>query len=248
MSDQLSLRLDPELPNLPTGLRPMFPRPAAAPFDSVDHVFEPVWGGERALAFIEPADRHGVRFIAANGDDLTERLPELADLPSRLLARSAVIDGELVVVDEAGRADPAGLAARLRGEAGPAIAYLVFDLLALDGRPLLNEPLRRRREALRRAITPGDTVIAVPSIASEGRALFDAVVAQGIAGVMARQRDSPYLPGVRSRLWRLIAADSAAARPTRPAQGSLGLEPAPPPSAGTSPVLALIRRLPFDED
>ena len=50
------------------------------------------------------------------GHDLAALLPELADLPSRVMARSAVIDGELVVVDAAGRADPGGLAARLRGE------------------------------------------------------------------------------------------------------------------------------------
>jgi hypothetical protein len=85
-------------------------------------------------------------------------------------------------------------------------------------------------------------VVAVPAIVEEGRALFDAVAAQGIAGVMARQRTSPYLPGVRSRLWRFIGA--------RPAEGSVdGAAADDPPAAANAPVLALIRRLPLlDED
>ena len=88
---------------------------------------------------------------------------------------------------------------------GP-VAFLALDLLHIDGRSLLGQPLVKRHEALRRVLRPGDEVVAVPAIATEGRALWDAVVAQGVAGVLARQRSSPYLPGVRSRLWRFIAA------------------------------------------
>jgi hypothetical protein len=268
--DQLSLSLDAALPNLPAGLRPMLPRPLAEPFDSADHLFEPSWGGTRALAFCEAADRGGLRLVDPAGDDLAARLPELADLCSRLMARSAVIDGELVVVDANGRADRTALAARLangsavsagltarsgpiggasREGAPPSVAYLVFDLLYLDGRPLLGEPLYRRRQALRRTLTPGESVVAVPAIAGEGRALHEAVVAQGIGGVMARQRASPYLPGLRSRLWRFIPADSPRKDPrgdaTDASQGSLGLDAA---AGGPSPVLALIRRLPLDDE
>ena len=63
----------------------------------------------------------------------------------------------------------------------------------------------------------------MPAIAAEGRALYEAVVAQGIAGVMARQRSSPYLPGVRSRLWRFIARPGAVALPVgRASRGPRG--------------------------
>ncbi len=258
MSDQLSLQLESSLPHLPQDLRPMLPRPAAEPFDSADHLFEPSWGGERALAFVEAADRGPLRLLDGHGRDLAELLPELADLPVRIQARSAVIDGELVVVDARGRADPAALGARLRGEPGPAVAYLVFDILVLDGRPLLGEPLWRRRDALRLALTPGETVVAVPSIVGDGRALHAAARAQGIGAVMARVRTSPYLPGVRSRLWRLVAAVPEAASPTtngsalegRASQGSLGLDelarPAGRPNPA-APILAVFRRLPFDD-
>jgi bifunctional non-homologous end joining protein LigD len=242
MADQLSLRLEADtLPDLPD-LRPMLPRPLPEPFDSAEHLFEPWWGGVRALVMVGPAEREGggaVRIVDGDGVDRTTALPELAGLAVRIAARSAILDGELVVVDGAGRADPAELTKRLGGEPGRAAAFLAFDLLVLDGRSLLSQPLSKRRDALRRVLHPGDEVVAVPAIAAEGRALYDAVVAQGIAGILARQRSSPYLPGVRSRLWRYVAATP----------GSVVVEPdVPPPTAGAAPVLALISRLPLDDE
>lgn len=245
MTDQLSLRLDAELPNLPT-LRPMLPRPLAEPFDSPEHLFEPTWGGRRVLAFVGPSARAGdgeVRLVGATGEELTAAFPELSGLAVRVQARSAILDGELVVVDGAGRSDAAALAARIGGRRGRPAAFLAFDLLHLDGRSLLGVTLERRRRELRRVLRPGDEVVAVPAIAGEGRALFDAVASHGLDGVMARQRLSPYLPGVTSRLWGYIDARAPRTDPA-PVQGD---SEADTPSSG--PVLALIRRLPLlDED
>ncbi len=252
MSDQLSLRLETDLlPDLPD-LRPMQPRPLPEAFDSADHLFEPWWGGVRALVHIGPADLPGtgiVRVVDADGADLSAAFPELAGMAVRVAARSALLDGELVVVDAAGRADPAALERRIRGGEGsvgggpsrPA-AFLALDLLHLDGRSLLNQPLVKRREALRRVLRPGDEVVAVPAIATEGRALYDAAVAQGIAGILARQRMSPYLPGIKSRLWRFVAATPGSAVVEADADALSA------PTAATEPVLALISRLPLDDD
>jgi bifunctional non-homologous end joining protein LigD len=244
MADQLSLRLEADqLPDLPD-LRPMLPRPLPAAFDSDEHLFEPSWGGERALVMIGPADLAGsgeVRVLDGAGRDLTAVLPELAGLAVRVAARSAILDGELVVVDAAGRADAPELARRLAGSPGRAAAFLAFDLLHLDGRSLLSQPLVRRREALRRVLRPGDEVVAVPAIATEGVALFEAAVAQGIAGILARQRSSPYLPGIRSRLWRFVAVGPGTAAG---AEAEVGGEE---PATAAAPVLALISRLPFEE-
>jgi bifunctional non-homologous end joining protein LigD len=253
MRDQLSLRLEPEiatLPNLPDGLRPMLPRPAAEPFDSAVHLFEPAWGGLRAMAFVGPSETAGggeVRVVDGGGRVVGTRLPELAGMAVRLDARSAILDGELVAVDDAGRADNAELERRIAGEPGRAVAFLAFDLLHLDGRSLLNTPLHRRREMLRKVLHPGDEVVAVPAIATEGRALHAAAAAQGIAGMMARQRTSPYLSGVTSRLWQFIPVAPVVAAGARAAQVTLALEDHAPTAA--APVLALISRLPllFDE-
>src|SRR6185369_1078174 len=177
-----------------------------------EHLFEPWWGGERALVAIGPADAIGngeVLIRDAAGVDVSAALPELAGLAVRIAARSAILDGELVVVDGAGRAD--------------------------------RDALVRRRESLRRVLRPGDEVVAVPAIATEGIALFEAVVAQGVAGILARQRQSPYLPGVRSRLWRFIAASPAAAT-----EGVADV-PLDLPGPAAAPVLALISRLPLED-
>lgn len=245
MTDQLSLLLDPALPRLPS-LRPMLARPLPEPFDSTAHLFEPVWGGARALAFIGPAAKAGegdVRLVAEDGTE-GPAPRDLAGLAARVDARSAVLDGEIVVVDDAGRLDHKEMARRLAGEPGRPMSYLAFDLLDLDGRSLLNLALDRRRALLRQVLRPGDEVVAVPAIASEGRALFEAVSDQGLYGIRARQRASPYLPGVRSRLWRTIAVGGGGVRqdPRDRAADEAG-------AAGRSElVLALIRRLPLEFD
>jgi len=252
MAEQLSFRLEPDLPRLPA-LEPMWPMEGAQPFDSARFLFEPSWHGRRALAFVGPARAPGggeVRLVAGDGEELSSRLPELRGLGVRIAARSAVLDGELVVVDAAGRPDPVALEARLAGRRGRPVAYLVFDLLDVDGRPLLRLPLRKRRAELRRVLRPGDEVVVVPAISAEGRALHAAVVAQGIPGVLARDAASPYLPGVRSRLWRSIDArpdlvDVVAAPEDTPRDETgdgTGDE------SGTAPVLALFRRLPLEEE
>ena len=247
MTDQLVLPLDAtadRLPDLPE-LRPMLARALPDAFDSEQHLFEPWWGGTRALISIGPAERAGdgdVRVIDADEVDRTAALPELAGTAVRVAARSALLDGELVVVDADGRADGPALERRLDGKSGRPVAFLAFDLLHLDGRSLINQPLVRRREALRRVLRPGDEVVAVPAIATEGKALFDAIVAQGLAGMMARQRLGPYLPGVRSRLWRYIPADVD----TVPAD-DLAEAPEEATSA-TAPVLAMLSRLPLEDE
>ena len=262
MPDQLSLRLEAELPRPPATLRPMLARPLPEPFDSPDHLFEPAWGGRRALVVIEPGETAGGGAIALIGEDGSPILPvppDLLGLAVRVAARSAVLDVEIVVVDAHGHLDADGLARRLRGEPGPPLAVLAFDLLHVDGRSLLSRPLVQRRETLRRILHPGDEVVAVPAIPGEGRALFEAVRAQGLAGVRARQAASPYLPGVRSRLWRFVSATS----PLHAGPGSVGtgaggaggatdrradadLDVDGGERAGR--VLAVFRRLPLDLD
>jgi ATP-dependent DNA ligase len=250
MTDQLTMRLDPPLPRLPAGLRPMLARPLPEPFDSDAHLFEPMWGGARALALIGPAEVAGAGDVVLVAEDgTTGPAPvELAGLAARVDARSAVLDGEIVVVDEAGRLDRDELARRLAGEPGRPLSYLAFDVLHLDGRSVLNLALDRRRQLLRQVLRPGDEVVAVPAMAGEGRALFEAVSAQGLYGIRARQRASPYLPGVRSRMWRSVAVDGSLDAGSGGSVANLA-DDADLVAGGTNRrelVLALIRRLPLE--
>ncbi len=253
MAEQLSFQLEPAIPR-PGDVAPMWPTPRPEPFDSPDWLFEPTWGGHRVLVFVEPGAAAGggeVRIVDARGASYEAVLPELAGLAVRVAARSAVLDGELVVVDARGHADDEALRLRLSGHPGRPVALLVFDLLHLDGRWLLGQPLDKRRAALRKVLRPGDEVVVVPAISGEGRALHAAVSTQGIAGILARRRASPYLPGVRSTLWRSIAASApgeapSAAGTAAPSEEGPGDESGT--AAATGPVLAMFRRLPFPEE
>jgi bifunctional non-homologous end joining protein LigD len=262
MTDQLTMRLEPPLPKLPSGLRPMLARPIPEPFDSSAYLFEPMWGGARALALIGPAETAGTGDVSLIAEDGTQGPAplDLTGLAMRIDARSAVIDGEIVVVDDAGMLDRKELSRRLIGGSGRPLSFLAFDLLDLDGRSLLSLSLDKRRQLLRQVLRPGDEAVAVPAINAEGRALFEAVSGQGLYGIRARQRSSPYLPGVRSRLWRSVAvggwAEPSAAGVTTGAQaGDAGdgqdeVVEVFGPQPRSERVLALIRRLPleFDED
>jgi bifunctional non-homologous end joining protein LigD len=219
-----------------------------------------MWGGARALALVGPAETAGGGEVALIAEDGTQGPAplDLAGLAMRIEARSAVLDGEIVVVDDAGKLDRKELAKRLVGGSGRPLSYLAFDLLHLDGRSLLNLSLDRRRQLLRQVLRPGDEVVAVPAINVEGRALFEAVSGQGLHGVRARQRTSPYLPGVRSRLWRSVAVGGWGESPAVDGDsasgeaGDSGSSAEAPDALGPLPrserVLALIRRLPLEFD
>ena len=177
---------------------------------------------------------------------------DLAGIAGRVAARSAELDGEIVVVDEAGRLDEEELARRLSGEPGRSMSYLAFDLLHLDGRLLLHLALDRRRALLRQVLRPGDEVVAVPAVPTDGRALYEAVTAQGLRGIRARQRTSPYLPGVRSRLWRTVEVGGVGASQLEQRVAAAQMAAATDIGGGaggagrSERVLSLIRRLPLE--
>jgi ATP-dependent DNA ligase len=194
---------------------------AAAPFDSEEHLFEVKWDGVRALAAVA-AD--GWRLWGRGGADYGDRYPELAVL--RCLPAGTVVDGELVVLRQ-GRPDLPALLRRhsLRQPARThqasrltPVCYVLFDLLAQRGRPLLAEPLRQRRALLAELLAgvPAPCLIFSAGVIGPGRALYEQVVAHGHEGVMAKHLASRYLPGQRSAAWRKIKP-ARAARPSPPA-------------------------------
>ena len=222
----------------------MLAKPADAAFDSDDHMFEPRWGGRRVLAFIEPdesAGRPRLRLVDDSGRDLTSALPELAGIADLVGDLPAILDGEVVIPDKIGRMDEEALVARLadgdKTESAP--VYLVFDLLWVGGRPIIAQPLTRRRERLTKVVSPASELVILPGVVRDGTDLYFAVAQQGLRGVMARHLRSPYLPGRRSELWRWIAA--------RPGEIPLHAVPDPVEAPPFRPVLALIQRLPLED-
>jgi bifunctional non-homologous end joining protein LigD len=180
---------------------------AEAPFSSPDYLFEVKWDGVRAVLFRDPDGtvRAHDRALA----DLTPLLPELVEA-EKALPPGTVLDGELVATDEEGRPDYHRLRQRLEAGAATArdspVSYVAFDLLYLRGKSLLRQPLDKRRARLRREF-PAEGAILVPDhIAENGVDLYEACLERGLEGVMAKHKNSTYVPGQRSPFWLKVKA------------------------------------------
>ena len=204
--EQLTLALTATAPRPPNDLRPMLARAAAdLPDGRAPYLFDAEWGGLRVLA---RADELVPRLIGPRGGDLTARFPEVAAGLRHIAVSSGpcLLDGELIVPGADGRPDAAALRARGHGASGPAAAYLCWDLLHVAGRSLLARPLAERRGRLLEVVAPVPHLVPLAPFDADGRELLAAIRGQRWAALVAKRADSPYLPGVRSRLWRRVAA------------------------------------------
>jgi DNA ligase D-like protein (predicted ligase) len=199
----------PQTDWLRDAVEPMLARPADKPPETQDYVYEVKWDGLRALISLDEGE---VRIHGRNGLDLTKQFPELLIPDQAFRATSALFDGEVVCLAPDGKPNfrdvilrmqqrSEGAVTRARAQY-PAVCY-VFDCLYLDGRPILNEPLMRRREWLEDAIK-ANTPYRVSQVVEEGAAFLAAVKEMGLEGIMAKQRNSTYRPGKRSDAWLKI--------------------------------------------
>ncbi len=169
-------------------------------------VFEVKWDGMRAVVAVDGSQ---VRLQSANGKDTTASFPELAGLGAALGTSSAVLDGEIVAFDDAGRPDFGRLqqrmhiaGARTAAERATVVpcTLMVFDLLALDGRSLVELPWYERRRLLEALVEPGPHW-QVPPVHDDGEALLDAATANDLEGIVAKRTGATYRPGSRTRDW-----------------------------------------------
>ena len=190
-------------------LMPMLAMPAT-PFDSLEYSFEFKWDGIRALAAVETT---GWRLWGRQRADYTERYPELEVL--RRLPAGTLVDGELVAFDQDGRPDLSRLLRRHGlttawkiglARRGCPVHYVLFDLLYHRESCLVNEPLAWRRQMLADLCQRLDAagVQFSAGVIAAGKAFYEAAIAQGHEGVMAKHVASTYLPGRRSAAWRKI--------------------------------------------
>jgi len=202
-SDQLQIALE----SFPAEVRPMQAASAEAPFSSPEYVFEVKWDGLRCIVFRDPDGE--VRLKDRGLNDLTAELPEVA-AAARRVPPGSVIDGELVATDTEGRPDYPRLRQRLAGGARMRdeipTAYLAFDALYLEGRPLLRQPVVRRRARLKKAVEAGGHLFVPDHIEEDGVELFEACLERGLEGVVAKHAQSPYVPGQRSPFWLKVKA------------------------------------------
>lgn len=188
---------------------PMEPTAVQDAFDSPDFLFQVKWDGVRCLAYRYPDG--ALRLFNRRLNERTRQYPDLMAALA-FLPPGTVIDGEIIATGADGKPSfPLVLRRDLVKSAAKAgtlahtlpASYMAFDLLWLEGVSLLDAPLAKRQERLRTLPLPKG-VQAVDSVEGSGRALFAAVGAEGLEGIVAKRRDSPYLVGKKTMLWQKI--------------------------------------------
>ena len=190
----------------PTFIPPMLATLVAAPFDHPDWQFEVKWDGFRVEALVDGDD---VRLWTRGQQDAARYFGAFLEPRTWISARQAVVDGEVIALDDLGEPDFALLQARIKGrDIGGAVptpfVYEVFDLLHLDGRSLVAKPLEERRRLLASVLRTDPRVRLSEHVDGDGSAFFEAAKRRGLEGVMAKDRRSPYQPGKRSLAWQKI--------------------------------------------
>jgi len=192
---------------MPDFVPPMTATLAERAFSDPDWLFEVKWDGYRVQAVVRDGR---VRLWTRNRGDAARYFPDLAGPPDWIEAREAILDGEVVALDEAGRPSFSLLQARAgfgrRQDANVPVVYQAFDLLYFDGRSLLDVPLEERKRLLRERLRDHPLVRYAGHVEGDGEALFETAKAQGLEGVMAKRRASRYEPGRRSHAWLKVKA------------------------------------------
>jgi bifunctional non-homologous end joining protein LigD len=198
---------DPDREPMPEQIKPMLARTGDLPKDDSKWAYEIKWDGVRGIAYVEGGR---MRLEARSGRDITARYPELRELGRALAGREAVLDGEVVAFDDAGRPSFQKLQGRMHlasehtvrrlAQSDP-VHYVVFDLLWLDGRSLTDLPYTERRERLVELGLEGPTWRTPANHVGDGAAMLEASRAQGLEGIIAKKLDCPYQPGRRTPWW-----------------------------------------------
>ncbi len=158
--------------------------------------YEIKWDGYRTLAFV---DDGRVRLQSSNGLDVTVKYPELAVFGESVNAPSAIIDGELLVLDSNGHPN-FGLLQQHSAQ----VVFYPFDVLQIAGTDTVSLPYEQRRALLESLVEPGSNWMVPAFRIGDGAALYEVTAAQGMEGIMAKRLGSPYLPGKRSPNWRKV--------------------------------------------
>jgi bifunctional non-homologous end joining protein LigD len=189
--------------SFPKNIQPMLATLVDKPFDEPGWTYEIKWDGYRAIAYLENGQ---VQLLSRNNKSFNEKFYPVYD-ELRKWKGTLVLDGEIIVVNDEGISDFEGLQ-NWRSEADGRLMFYVFDILWNDQQDLMPLPLAQRRQLLE-SIIPNENAIVKLSeeVDANGIELFEVAATMGLEGIIAKKKESIYLPGVRSKEWLKIKTE-----------------------------------------
>jgi bifunctional non-homologous end joining protein LigD len=187
---------DAPIKPMPHGIQPMLATPVKEPFDHPDWIFEVKWDGYRAIAEIRDGS---VSLHSRNGISFGKKFFPLMEA-FRKFGFDAVLDGEIVVVDDQGRPDFQMLQ-HYQESGNSHLLYYVFDLLYFRGHDLTDLSLFKRKELLKRILPSTPKIRFSDHVWKEGVLFYNVARQKGLEGIIAKHSQSRYETGRRSREW-----------------------------------------------
>jgi bifunctional non-homologous end joining protein LigD len=189
---------------MPAEIHPMLATLVDDPFSDPEWIFETKWDGFRSICFISDGK---ARFVSRNQIEMTPQYPELHDVAKQIGARQAILDGEIVALDEHGMPRFQLLQPRVGRKSGVdalrgkgQIVYFVFDLLYADGYDLRNCTVVERKAKLAEILRPANFIKLSEHVEAEGEDFFREIEKFHLEGMIAKRATSKYLPK-RSADW-----------------------------------------------
>lgn len=179
-------------------ITPTLARLSDEPFNDPDWIFELKWDGYRAIAELNGSS---VKFYSRNGLSFSSKYPLIVSALKNL-SLNAILDGEVVVLDEHGKPDFQKL--QLYGQKNYPICYYVFDCLEYNHENLMHKPLIERKNILKSFLPVGNVIRYSDHVDGEGVTFFQSIQENNIEGMIAKKKSSIYMPGKRTDLWLKI--------------------------------------------
>jgi len=176
-------------------------------FDDEKYFFEPKWDGLRVILLLQEGR---IELQNRNLRDATGSYPELQKIRDRIRAKTAILDGEVVVLREDGIPDFGRLQARfgvddqkrvkILAKTTP-VTYVAFDLLHIDSQDIISRPLVERKKRLKSIVRDSPYLLYGDHIEADGTHFFKEATSLGFEGVIAKESQSQYVPGLRTDYW-----------------------------------------------
>lgn len=182
---------------MPAKVKPMLATLVDKPFDKPGWTYEVKWDGYRAVAYVNKGE---AALSSRNNKSFTEKYyPITKAMESWPI--NAVLDGEILVIGDDGKAD-FGALQNWRSETDGHLIYYAFDLLWYEGKNLMDLPLSERQAILKEVLPTNDDNIRLSQVfTASGLDFFEAARKMGLEGIMAKRADSTYIPDARSKDW-----------------------------------------------